>query len=106
MEDLPLLEVDVDGVVPAAAAILQGPLLAGAVAGSRRDAAIVGIEHGTVVRLDAPRPDERRDFSPAARRRRNQRQAVAGQGGLARTAPELEGAGPRDRNGGEIGNPG
>src|SRR5712671_2995953 len=104
VEDLPLLEVDVDRVVPAAAAVLQVPDLAGAVAGPGRDAAVVGVERPTlVVRLDAPRSDERRHFSPAARLRRNERRAVVGEGGLVRAAVELERPGPRDRDSREIG---
>src|SRR5882672_6025594 len=102
VEDLALLEVDVDRVVPSAAAVLQDPRLAGAVSGRGRDAAIVRVEHLTVVRLDAPRSDDRRDFSAAARLRRNQRQAVAGEGGVGRAPPELEDARPRDGNGGEV----
>src|SRR5438067_8952377 len=54
-EDDAFLEVDVDGVVPAAAAVLDRPDLARASSGRRRDAAKVGIKHlSLVIRLDAP----------------------------------------------------
>ncbi|MCY1450482.1 hypothetical protein D9M71_672910 [compost metagenome] len=76
-EDLPLLEVDVDGVVPAAAAVLQGPDLAGAEARRRRDTAEVRSEHVAAVGLDAPGAEEAGD-------------RIAG--GLLGAAAELEGA--------------
>src|SRR5512140_568465 len=56
-DDLAFLEVDVDGVIPAAAAVLQRPLLegVGAAARSGRDAAVARVQHrALVVGLDAP----------------------------------------------------
>src|SRR5512140_523534 len=60
-DDLALLEVDVDGVVPAAAAVLQHPRLGGGgvASGSGGDASVVRVQHASlVVRLHAPGADE------------------------------------------------
>src|SRR5437016_2813113 len=60
-EGLALLEVDVDRVIPAAAAVFQGPDLSFPEARTCRDPAEIGGEHRPVVRLDAPRASGRRD---------------------------------------------
>ena len=61
-ENLALLEVDVDRVIPAAAAVFQRPDLAGAVARRRGDPAEVRGERSPgIIRLDAPGAKERRD---------------------------------------------
>src|SRR4029079_15066681 len=60
LEDLSLLEMDVDGMIPAAAAVAEAPDLAGAHARRGGDPAEVGVEHHTAVGLDAPRAVERR----------------------------------------------
>src|SRR4051812_9180774 len=60
-EDLAFLEVDVDRVIPSAAAVLDRPDLASPVLGSSRDAAEVGVQHPVVVGLDAPRSEEGAD---------------------------------------------
>src|SRR5689334_9913388 len=59
-DDLALLEVDVDGVVPAAAAVLQEPRLGGGgvAPGSGGDAPVVRVQRASlVVRLHAPGAD-------------------------------------------------
>src|SRR3954470_1759705 len=60
-EDLAFLEVDVDGVIPSAAAVLDRPDLASPVPGSSRDASEVGVQHPVVVGLHAPRSEEGAD---------------------------------------------
>src|SRR5262245_16625493 len=64
-EGLALLEVDVDGVIPAAAVIFQVPDLARAEFRRRRDPAEVRGEKEALVRRDAPRAFARRDGVPA-----------------------------------------
>ena len=62
-KDLAFLEVDVDGVIPATAAVLQRPDLARAHPGRRRNPPDARVEHRpVVVRFDAPgaEPDRRR----------------------------------------------
>src|SRR5205823_6181894 len=82
-EDLTLLEVDVDGVVPAAAAVLQRPGPAGVLARRRRDPADVRGAHVSAIGLHSPGAEERAD-------------RIAGR--LLGAASELEGPGARDRN--------
>src|SRR3989449_4379764 len=53
-EDLPLLEVDVDRMIPAAAVVHQVPDLAGAEPRRRRDPPEVRVELVSAVRPDAP----------------------------------------------------
>jgi len=53
-----LLEVDVDGVIPAPAAVLQGPDLAGAELGRGRDPPEIRGEHGPAAVPDAPGAEE------------------------------------------------
>src|SRR5215471_4179479 len=79
---LALLEMDVDRMVPAAAAVAQRPDLAGAEARRRRDSAEVRGERAAVVSRDAPGSKERGH-------------GVVGR--LARAAIELEHALPRHR---------
>src|SRR3954469_11017593 len=74
-ENLAFFEVDVDGVIPAAAAVLKMPYLAGARLRHGREAAEVGRETLAAIRLDCP-----------------------GEVISAAAAPELEGAFARDRN--------
>src|SRR5262249_19149551 len=57
---LALLEVDVDGVVPTTAAVLQMPDLACTVAGRRRYPAEIGGESLSIIRLNTPRTKEAR----------------------------------------------
>src|SRR5262245_64789944 len=60
-EDLPLLEVDVDRVIPAPTVVHQIPDLAGAVTRHRRDPPEIRVELVSAVRSDAPGAAERRD---------------------------------------------
>src|SRR5258706_13972609 len=86
-EDLPLLEVDVDRMIPAAAVVHQSPDLAGAEARRRRDPPEVGVEHFPAVRTDAPGASERSD-------------GIVGV--LGGAVSELESTRPGDGNGRQI----
>src|SRR3954451_14431600 len=59
-KDLPLFEMDVDGMVPAAAAVHEVPDFPRAEFRRRLDAAEVRLEYAAPVSRDAPRPDEGR----------------------------------------------
>src|SRR2546422_903056 len=54
LEDLPLLEVDVDRMIPVAAVVHQVPDLAGAEPRRRRDPPEVRVEHPAAICPDAP----------------------------------------------------
>src|SRR5436305_10949875 len=87
-EDPTLLEMDVDGVIPAPAAVPQGPDFAGVFSRRRRDATEVGIEHVAAIGLHPPGTEEGGDRIV---------------GGLRPAPSELESAGPRDGNLRQIG---
>src|SRR2546422_3803154 len=87
LEDLPLLEVDMDRMIPAAAVVHQVPDLAGAESRRRRDPPEVRVELVSAVRTDAPGAAERSDW-------------IVGR--LVGAVSELERARPRHGNRGQI----
>ena len=54
-EDLAFFKMDVDGVIPAGAGVLQRPDLPRARCGRRGDPAVIGLQHGSTICLDTPR---------------------------------------------------
>src|SRR5439155_1761402 len=87
VEDLALLEVDVDRMIPAAAVVHQVPDLAGAEPRRRRNPPEVRVELVSAIRPDAPGAAERSG-------------RVVGR--LVGAISELEGTRPRHGNGGQV----